>query len=237
MTCGWVRRRLSAHVDGELRGSQARGLQAHLEACPACAARSRTLRAALALLAEEPPLGPPESVASRVLSRLEVEGRGPGLALLFRPFWAARPLMLPSLVPAALVLVSVLAVALALDRDPRALAQVVRGQAWQRRAPAFGTEANPLFPSSGVSVPQLRSRGPIGDGLLAAEGSLFIETVVARDGTVSAVTLLEGDRAQAAPVVDALRRELFEPGRFRGRPVAVSLYRLISRMEVRAPLT
>jgi hypothetical protein len=32
--------------------------------------------------------------------------------------------------------------------------------------------------------------------------------------------------------VDALRRERYEPGRFRGRPVAVSIYRLISRMEV-----
>ena len=52
---------------------------------------------------------------------------------------------------------------------------------------------------------------------------------------VSAVTLLDGDSRQARPLLDALRRERFEPGRFRGRPVAVSVYRLISRMEVRAP--
>ena len=48
----------------------------------------------------------------------------------------------------------------------------------------------------------------------------------------SAVTVLGGDSELARPVVDALRRERYEPARFRGRPVAVSIYRLISRMEV-----
>jgi hypothetical protein len=61
--------------------------------------------------------------------------------------------------------------------------------------------------------------------------------VVAPDGSVSNVTLIDGDLAQAGPLLEAMRRERFEPGRFRGRPVAVSVYRLISRMEVRAPLT
>jgi len=60
---------------------------------------------------------------------------------------------------------------------------------------------------------------------------------VARDGSVSAVTLLTGDRVLAQPVLDALRRQKFEPVRLRGRPVAVSVYRLISRMDVRSPMT
>jgi hypothetical protein len=38
-------------------------------------------------------------------------------------------------------------------------------------------------------------------------------------------------------VVDALRRQKFEPVRLRGRPVAVSVYRLFSRMDVRSPMT
>jgi hypothetical protein len=106
--------------------------------------------------------------------------------------------------------------------------------------PPSGTEGNPLLLSGGVSVPRVREpRGPFAEDLLAAmgEGSLFLETVVARDGSVSNVTVLEGDREQARPFVDALRRERFEPGRYRGRPVAVSVYRLISRMEVRPPVT
>ena len=70
---------------------------------------------------------------------------------------------------------------------------------------------------------------------VGGEGTFFLETVVARDGSVSAVTLLTGDSVQARPIVDALRRERFEPARFQGRPVAVSVYRLISRLEVRPP--
>ena len=60
----------------------------------------------------------------------------------------------------------------------------------------------------------------------------LVGAVVARDGSVSAVTVIGGDSELARPVVDALRRERYEPARFRGRPVAVSIYRLISRMEV-----
>ena len=56
--------------------------------------------------------------------------------------------------------------------------------------------------------------------------------MVASDGSVSAVTVLGGDSELARPVVAALRRGRYEPARFRGRPVAVSIYRLISRMEV-----
>jgi len=64
------------------------------------------------------------------------------------------------------------------------------------------------------------------------EGSLFLETVVARDGSVSTVTLLEGESEQAEALVAALRQARFEPVRVRGRAVAVSVYRLISRTEV-----
>jgi hypothetical protein len=138
------------------------------------------------------------------------------------------------LLPAALVLATVLLVALAMSRDPRPSVAVSGEPGW--RPAAWGTEGNPLAPAAGVSVPQVRSRN-VPDTVPVAEGSLFLETVVARDGRVSAVTLLDGDARLAAPVVDALRRERFEPGRFRGKPVAVSLYRLISRMDVRGPLT
>ena len=69
------------------------------------------------------------------------------------------------------------------------------------------------------------------------EGSLFLETVVARDGSVAGVTLLEGDAGLEQPLIEALRQQRFEPVRYRGRRVAVSVYRLISRMEVRSPRT
>jgi hypothetical protein len=233
MTCRATRHRLSAYLDGDLPARDVPQVTEHLRRCAACRDRCRTLERALALLAEAPRLRPEESVAARVMNRLDVERRSAGLALLLRPAWAARPLIVPSLLPAALVLACVLLGALALTRDPRP-SVAVSGD-WGR-PPAWGTEGNPLVLAAGVSVPQVRTRS-VSDAVPVHEGSLFLETVVARDGRVSAVTLLEGDARLAAPVLDALRRERFEPGRFRGKPVAVSVYRLISRMDVRGPLT
>jgi hypothetical protein len=38
-------------------------------------------------------------------------------------------------------------------------------------------------------------------------------------------------------VLEALRQQRFERVRYRGRPVAVSVYRFLSRMDVRSPIT
>jgi hypothetical protein len=236
MNCDRVRRRFSEHRDRALPPAVARGVSAHLESCPTCALDWRSFNDDLDLLADAPrPAGTGE-IAARVFDRLDMERRQPGLSLIFRPFGAARPLMLPSLVPAAFVLVAVLSGALALDRVPAPLPTVrisVLGQSWDGASPS-GTESNPLFSMTEVSPPRVRSGEAVPLYLLdhPGQGTLFVETVVARDGSVSAVTVLNGDSELARPVVAALRRERYEPARFRGRPVAVSIYRLISRMEV-----
>lgn len=235
MRCRGTRSRLSAYLDGDLSARELRAVAGHLARCAACAERWRSLRSALDVLADAPRLECREGIAARVLDRLEVESRGPGLALLFRPVWAARPLMLPSLLPAAVVLCALLAVAFVLDRGPRGVPEGrLRAEAWDTGLPPSGTEGNPLIPSSGVSAPRARAQGLLPDRLLEemGEGTLFLETVVARDGSVSAVTLLGGDSDQARPLLEALRRTRFEPGRFHGRSVAVCVYRLISRMDV-----
>ncbi len=243
MTCCGVRRRLSAYLDGDLRPAEAGRVGIHLEACAECAERWRALRSALGALSALPRLEGSDGISARVLDRLEMERRGPGFALLVRRWGAARPLIIPSLLPAALILMVVLAGALALDRvtDPGPLPEVAaRGGAetWSLSAPS-GSEGNPLFPSAGVTAPRARGAAFPDQVVLTemAEGTLFVETVVARDGTVSTVTLLNGDSRQARPLLEALRRERFEPGRLRGRPVAVSVYRLISRMDVLASIT
>jgi putative zinc finger protein len=244
LTCGGVRRRLSAHRDGELTGVEHRTVAAHLDECASCGAQWRGLAEALDALADVPRLECSGEVASRVFDRLDMENRKPGLAVLFR-IGSARPLILPSLVPAVMVLVTVITVALALDR-PEPLPPVVQQrqlEAWTSLpspVPDWGTERHPLFAYGGVSTPRARSGATVVPSYLleqTGEGTLFLETVVARDGTVSAVHLIGGDSNEAAPLLEALRKERFEPGRFRGRPVAVSMYRLISRMEVRAPIT
>jgi hypothetical protein len=96
-----------------------------------------------------------------------------------------------------------------------------------------------MFTSSGVQAPQLSGRGSTAEPFLSpqGEGSVFLETVVARDGSVSAVNLIEGDSEEARALAEVLRHERFVPARVGGRPVAVSLYRLFSRMEVRARST
>jgi hypothetical protein len=239
MTCARVRSRLSEWLDGDLEPAAARAVSSHLAGCAACTRQADELRAVSGLLAELPRLAAPEPVAPLVLDRLEIEAeaRRPALAFLFRGFAAARPLMLPSLAPAALVLVSVLAGVLALDSGPLPEVHLAPG-AWGA-VPASGTEGNPLFPSAGVDLPRERGALDLSPEIVAGlgEGSVFIETVVARDGSVVGVTVLEGDARGGAPLLEALRQQRFEPVRYRGRPVAVSVYRLISRMEVRSPRT
>ena len=242
MTCRAVRARLSEYRDRALPGAIAQAVESHLLRCRTCAERWRSLAETLDALADAPRLACPDGIASRVLTRLEVESRGPGLALLYRPMWAARPFMLPSLFPAACLLIVVISAALALSGDPGPLPPVVTRTlppppAWVAPVPSWGTEWLPLVASDEVSAPRSRAEFPADVLADMQEGSVFIQTVVARDGSVATVTLLDGDGAHAGPLLEALRRERYEPGRFRGRPVAVSVYRLISRMEVRAPLT
>jgi hypothetical protein len=242
MKCRTVRSHLSAYRDGELPAETTREISLHIGSCDECGVRYRRLCDALGQLTALPRLQCDESIAARVQTRLEVEMRGPGLTLLFRPAWSARPLLLPSLIPAVLVLLVVMAGVVSLEREADRLPPVyVRntGQSWNGPVPPSGTEGNPLFPSATVSLPRMRAGDPLLPQVLAELGqaNFFVETVVGRDGRVSAVTLLNGDSFQAAPILDLLRHQRFEPSRVRGRPVAVSFYRLISGTEVRAPIT
>lgn len=236
MTCARVRGRLSEWLDSELDPAAARAVSSHLQACPECARRADELRSVSALLAGLPRLEAGEPVATRVLDRLEMEAetRRPALAVLFRGFAAARPQMLPSLVPAGLLLVSVLAGVLALDSGPLPEVHLAPG-AWSA-VPASGTEGNPLFPSADVALPRETAALELSPEVLAGrgEGSVFLETVVARDGTVAGVTVLQGNAEGEAALLEALRQQRYEPVRYRGRRVAVSVYRLISRMNVEA---
>jgi hypothetical protein len=141
-----------------------------------------------------------------------------------------------------MVLLVVMGAVISLDYEADRLPPVyVRntGQHWNRPVPPSGTEGNPLFPSATVSLPRTRQGDPLLPQVLAdvGQGNIFIEMVVGRDGRVSAVTLIDGDSFQAAPILDMLRHQRFEPSHVRGRPVAVSFYRLISGTEVRAPIT
>lgn len=234
MTCAGVRSRLSEWLDGDLEPGAARSVSGHLAGCRACSRHADELRAVSGLLAELPRIELVGAVETRVALRIEQAGgsRRPALAFLFRGFAAARPFILPSLVPAACVLLLMLGALVALDPGPL---PEVRGASIS----ASGTEGNPLLPSSGVRLPRQLAAIVLPPEVLAGhgEGSLFLETVVARDGSVAGVTLLQGDAVLEQQLIQALQRQRFAPARYRGRRVAVSVYRLISRMEVHSPRT
>ena len=151
---------------------------------------------------------------------------------------AARPFILPSLVPAACLLLLVFGTLLALDPGPLPEVRLAPG-AWSTRAGLRHRGATRSSRRPRCCLPQQLAALALAPEVLAGhgEGSLFLETVVARDGSVAGVTLLDGDAGLEQPLIDALRQQRFEPVRYRGRRVAVSVYRLISRMEVRSPRT
>ena len=235
MTCQGVQERLSEWLDGELATGVSRAVSEHLAACGSCTRHAEQLRAVSGLLGELR-LEPAEAGAGPLALQLELAGgaRRPGLALLFRTVFATRPHILPSLLTAASILLLAIGAILALDTGP--LPEVKSASPWNV-APVSGTEGNPLFPSAEVNLPQ--QRASLAPEVLAKEGedSVFLETVVARDGSVAGVTVLQGDASVEQALIAALRQQRFEPVRYRGRFVAVSVYRLISRLEVRSPRT
>ena len=235
MTCQGVQERLSEWLDGELATGVSRAVSEHLAACGSCTRHAQQLRAVSGLLGELR-LEPAEAGAGPLALQLELAGgaRRPGLALLFRTVFATRPHILPSLLTAASILLLAIGAILALDTGP--LPEVKSASPWNV-APVSGTEGNPLFPSAEVGLPQ--QRAALAPEVLSREGedSVFLETVVARDGSVAGVTVLQGDASVEQALIAALRQQRFEPTRYRGRFVAVSVYRLISRMEVRSPRT
>jgi hypothetical protein len=182
-----------------------------------------------------PPLECPEPIANGVLDRMEVESRGPGLALLFRSALGGRPFMVPSLLPASLVVLSTLsAIFMVGDHDMQALSASTTAAMGP-----FGSDSNPSSPSGDV-IPKNPNDNIFLDVelLRLEEQTIFVETGVAKDGSVSWTRLLEGDQKTAAPILKELRLERCVPGRDGdGRPVAMRAFHLISAIEVRAPRT
>jgi anti-sigma factor RsiW len=221
MTCALLRRNLSAYRDGELSGARSEAVAAHLRICPTCADLWHRLETSLAVLADSPPLAARERIATAVLDRLEVETRGPGLALLFRAPWAARPLMLPSLLHASLLVATLLMSALAID------SWHVRGDRDAYRVVVARAEA--LRTARQTPVRKLRGSAALAVSSAGADG-FFVETLIGPGGNVLDVRLIGGDTARAAPLIHAMRQERFEPAPERG--AALSIYQLISATDV-----
>jgi hypothetical protein len=135
------------------------------------------------------------------------------------------------MVPAAAVLVCTLSGILMMGaRDMRSWAAT--------RPPVSAREALSPF-STAEDSPRTAADIFMDEQLMGLSGQdIFIETTVAQDGRVSGAWLLEGETAAAAPILKELRLQRGVPGRdLAGRPVRMRAFRLITAVEVRAPLT
>jgi len=75
----WLRRQLSAHLDGGLHGRARQRIEAHLARCEACRSELAELRGTVALLRSLGPVEPPEFFATRVVARVESGEAAPTL--------------------------------------------------------------------------------------------------------------------------------------------------------------
>jgi hypothetical protein len=220
-------------MDGDLAEARRVFVAAHLASCAGCAQHMGELRQVSAALGALPPMACHESLAAGVLDRLEVESRGPGLALLFRSALSARPLMVPSVLPAALVAVCMLSGIFMVGARDLATAQA------RTPMPAIASTATEDYLVSQAADAERSPDIFVDEQFVKMQGQedLFMETFVTLDGRVWA-KLIEGDSTTAAPIMRELTSQRTVPARSEdGKPMTLRTFRLISAVDVRAPRT
>src|SRR5260221_1203828 len=73
MSCGRMEKHMMPYVDGRLKVSEQREVEAHLAACPACRLRVNEFRAVSGLLDELPLIEPSSAFDARVRARVAAE--------------------------------------------------------------------------------------------------------------------------------------------------------------------
>jgi anti-sigma factor RsiW len=73
MSCGRMEKQMMPYVDGRLKISEQREVEAHLAACPACRLRVNEFRAVSGLLDELPLIEPSSAFDARVRARVAAE--------------------------------------------------------------------------------------------------------------------------------------------------------------------
>ena len=73
MSCSWMEKQMMPFVDGRLKASEQREVEAHLAACAACRLRVNEFRAVSGLLDELPQIEPSGAFDARVRARVAAE--------------------------------------------------------------------------------------------------------------------------------------------------------------------
>lgn len=246
VSCGVVRRQLTAYHDGELSVSDQIAVESHFRTCPACEAEARELDALGGLLRQQAQasmgLGEPFSaLPSIVVSRMKAEQEQSLEVQTGRLFddlhlvWAALGATGATVVCMMLVF-GIFYYATSLRPD--SLGGLLMALSVQA-----GSNENPVAPDATTRMPSAMN-----DAFPAAaipdqdEAVLALSAVVTREGSVASVELHGGlgpkasaaEREAILALMDSISKARFqEPANRRGYPVALTAVWLHTQLTVR----
>ena len=249
LSCATVRRQLPAFHDEELSIEAQVRVQAHLRACRDCAAEVGRYRAVGDALragaaARTAPPAFLDGLAQTVIGRIKAEQQESLPGRVNRMFedlhlvWAALGAT-GSAVACIAVIVAILSFAASAER-PDSLAALLGPKA------APGSDLNPIQLDGGI-VPPRAYQEDVFPAIIGDEDSqVTLAFNVRRDGRISNLELLQGDR-QGPPrtpaaehrdmidLLDTISNARFEPARMGtgGSPVAVNMIWMLTRLTVR----
>jgi hypothetical protein len=242
LTCATVRRRLAAFYDRELPISELIEIESHVTDCPPCASELKDLRTVGTVLREAAAPGPADDwtgLQSGVVSRMRAEAHESWTAQFNRMFDDMHLVWIGLAAAVATIVCGSVAVGVVHFASPEredslaAMIQVIS-------APS-GSDLNPVINDQFLQVPTVPERGAI-EVMLAQPLShdelvLALNTVVTQDGRVSGVSVLSSEGRHPrnmSPILWAISKARFEPGRMGTEPVAVNLVWLLAHTTVKA---
>lgn len=240
LTCGAVRRRLPAFHDRELPIRDLIAIESHVADCPPCATELRGLQRIGEALRQVAAPGPADDwtgLQSGVISRMRVEAHESWTARTGRMFDDLHLIWIGLAATVATFVCGVLALSVLQFASPErddSLAAMIAVISAPR-----GSDLNPVRADRFLQVPSVPVRGPI-EVMLAQPIShdelvLALSAVVMRDGRVSDLSVLTGERhpREIGPILKVLSRARLEPGRRNEAPVAVNLVWLLAHTTVK----
>ena len=245
LSCGAVRRRLSAFHDGELPLGEQIAVEVHLRGCQACAAEARDLqdlgemvRSGSAELSER--LSDDlDGLQADILNRLKAEREESMPAQVSRAFEDMR-FGVVAVGSTLATFVSILLMFGMFYFGPRSeRPDSLAGLMETLGAPSVGSE-------SGMLMPRSAGAGMVADGVFNEEDAvLALSAVVTRGGQLRNLEAVlsdqptAADREQVLRLLDQVSRARFEPARVGGSAIAVRTVWLFAHTTVRGkmPLT
>jgi len=206
-SCASVRAEFSAYLDSAMSGAAMAAIQAHLEACGACAGEFAVWRAVQRSLGELGPAAMPASLHTRLRAALAAERTQQSylpLHLRLLHQWQA------TIAPAALRVAGGFAAAVVL----------VAGLGWLFAAP-IAVQANDDRLANLTPARYLYSQVPPQPIRMAQDEPIVVEALVNEQGRVYDYAIVNGPRSQQVQVqvADNLLASVFKPATVFGVPV------------------